>query len=406
MHRSLPRFFLWMTCFFCFASASAASGGAAHWIGAWSASPDAAGPAVSDQTIRQVVRTSAAGTAVRVRLSNLDGTAPLTLGPVRVALHTEGSAIAPDTDHAVSFHGKPTITLAKGEAVWSDPVEMAVKPLQELAISLYVPANAGVASTIHSAALATAYLTEQGDATSSVQFPGMETNNSRFFLTDVDVASAPEGATIVAFGDSITDGVGSNADAQQRWPDYLATRLQGDARFKAVSVADAGIGGNRILHDDYGPSALSRFDRDALDKANVRWIVLLEGINDIGSSGPHAKAEDRVTVEQITGGMKTLIQRAHARGIRIYGATLTPFAGASWPYHSAANEAKRKAVNDWIRHSGAFDAVVDFDKAIGDPAHPDRMLPAYDSGDHLHPNGEGYKAMAASIDLGLFQAKH
>jgi lysophospholipase L1-like esterase len=349
---------------------------------------------------------STGGTAVLVSLSNLNGTAPLMLGPVRVASHTEGSAIAPGTDHAVSFNGKPTITLAKGEAVWSDPVQMTVKPLQELAISLYVPANAGVVSTIHSAALATTYLTEQGDATSSVQFPGMEANNSRFFLTDVDVASAPEGATIVAFGDSITDGVGSNADAQQRWPDYLAARLQSDARLKAIGVADAGIGGNRILHDDYGPSALSRFDRDALDKANVRWIVLLEGINDIGNSGPQAKPEDRVTVEQIIGGMKTLIQRAHARGIRIYGATLTPFGGASWPYHSAANEAKRKAVNDWIRRGGAFDAVVDFDTAIRDPSHPDRMLPAYDSGDHLHPNGEGYKAMAASIDLGLFQARH
>ncbi|WP_201313493.1 SGNH/GDSL hydrolase family protein [Dyella sp. EPa41] len=406
MHRPLSRFALWMSCFFCFASACAATGGEAHWIGAWSASPDAAGPAVSDQTIRQVVRISAGGTAVRVRLSNLDGAAPLMLGPVRVASHTEGGAIAPGTDHAVSFNGKPTITLAKGEAAWSDAVEMTVRPLQELAVSLYVPANAGVASTLHSAAMATAYLTEQGDATTSVRFPGTETNGSRFFLTDVDVASVPEGATIVAFGDSITDGVGSNADAQQRWPDDLATRLQGDARFQAVGVANAGIGGNRILHDDYGPSALSRFDRDALDKANVRWIVLLEGINDIGNSGPQAKAEDRVTAEQVTGGMKTLIQRAHARGIRIVGATLTPFGGASWPYHSAANEAKRKAVNDWIRHGGAFDAVVDFDKAIRDPAHPDRMLPAYDSGDHLHPNGAGYKAMAASIDLGLFQAKH
>jgi lysophospholipase L1-like esterase len=406
MHRPLPRIVLWMSCLLWFTAACAASASEPHWIGAWSASPDAPGPVVSAQTIRQVVRMSVGGSAVRVRLSNLDGNGPLTIGPVHVAAHTEGGAIAPGTDHAVLFKGKPTATLAKGEAVWSDPVEMAVKPLQELAVSLYVPANAGVASTLHSAALATAYLTEQGDATASTRFPGTETNGSRLFLTDVDVASAADGATIVAFGDSITDGVGSNADAQQRWPDFLAERLQGDARFKATGVADAGIGGNRILHDDYGPSALKRFDRDALDKANVRWIVLLEGINDIGNSGPQAKAEDRVTVEQITAGMQTLIQRAHARGIRIYGATLTPFGGASWPYHSAANEAKRLAVNDWIRRSGAFDGVIDFDKAIRNPSQPDRMLPAYDSGDHLHPNGAGYKAMAASIDLDLFQVKH
>ncbi|WP_172461915.1 SGNH/GDSL hydrolase family protein [Dyella jiangningensis] len=406
MHRPLLRIVLGLSCSLCLASAFAATAGEPHWVGTWSASPDAAGPVVSGQTIRQVVRISAGGTALRLRLSNLDGNGPLTIGPVHVASHTEGGATAPGTDHAVLFDGKPTTTLAKGEARWSDPVEMPVKPLQALAVSLYVPANGGVPSTIHSAGLATAYLTEQGDATASAQFPGTETNGSRFFLTDVDVAPAAEGATIVAFGDSITDGVGSNADAQQRWPDVLAAQLQADERFHGIGVANAGIGGNRILHDDFGPSALSRFDRDALDQANVRWIVLLEGINDIGSSGPQSKPDDRVSLEQITGGMKTLIQRAHARGIRIYGATLTPFRGASWPYHSAANEAKRKAVNEWIRHGGAFDAVIDFDKAVRDPSQTDRMLPAYDSGDHLHPNGAGYKAMAEAIDVGLFSMKH
>ncbi|HET6555324.1 MAG TPA: SGNH/GDSL hydrolase family protein [Dyella sp.] len=383
-------------------SAMAATPAASSWVGTWSASPDADGPPLSAQTVRQVVRISVGGTAVRLRLSNLMGAAPLPVGPVHVALHAQGSAIVPGSDHVVMFGGKQDTLIAGGDSVLSDAVTMDVKPLQELVVSFHVPANAGVRSTIHSAGLATAYVTERGDETAAMDLPDANTTESRFLLTDVEVSAAANGGTVVPFGDSITDGMGSDKDAQQRWPDLLAARLQADPKFRSIGVVNEGIGGNRILTEGYGPSALARFDRDALGKAGARWIVLLEGINDIGNSGPQAKPSEQVSVEQIIEGMKTLITRAHARGLKIYGATLTPFHGAWWPYYTRANEAKRQRVNEWIREGGAFDGVIDFDKAIRDPAQPDRMLGKYDSGDHLHPNGAGYEAMADAIDLKLF----
>jgi lysophospholipase L1-like esterase len=278
--------------------------------------------------------------------------------------------------------------------------------LQKLAVSIYVPADARYhASTIHNAALATAYITETGDATAAVQYPRDEVSGNRFFLTDVEVAGPATKHTLVAFGDSITDGVGSKENANERWPDYLAARLQADAKLKSIGVANAGIGGNRILHDDYGPSAPARFDRDALDKPGVRWIVLLEGINDIGGSGYAWELKDKIVAQQLIDGMKTLIARAHARHVKVYGATLTPYGGSGWPYHSVAGEKTRQQVNAWIRSPGAFDGVVDFDKAVRDPAAPEKMLAAYDSGDHLHPNSAGYRAMANAVDLSFFADK-
>lgn len=373
------------------------------WIDTWASAPDSPGPLLKTQTVRQIVRSSVGGTQVRIRLSNLFGIAPLTIGPVHLALHASGADIVPDSDHALLFNGKPEVTIPKGGSVWSDPVQMDVKALQELAVSIYVPANAvDGPSTKHNAGLATAYITEKGDATSAVQFPTDETNGSRFLLTDVAVAGPAAKQTVVAFGDSITDGVGSAQDANQRWPDYLASRLQADPQLASIGVANSGIGGNRVLHDDFGPSALARFDRDALEKPGVHWIVLLEGINDIGGSDYAIAAKDKISAAQIIAGMKTLVARAHAKNIKIYGATLTPFGGNNWPYHSAVGEQEREAVNDWIRSPGAFDGVIDFDKAISDPEHPKQMLAAYDSGDHLHPNSAGYLAMANAIDLKLF----
>ena len=371
-----------------------------HWTAAWSAAMDSPGPRLSDQTVRQIARVSIGGSAVRVRLSNLYGDGPVTLGPVHVALRTEGSSTVKGSDRELRFGGKSSVTIPKGGSALSDTVALEVKPLQELAISLYVPAGAAPGpSTLHNAGLATAYLTEQGDATASTDFPGTQVNGSRFFLSDIEVASPTERHVLVAFGDSITDGVGANQNTYQRWPDYFADRLRADPALTAVAVANSGIGGNRVLNDSFGPGAQARFDRDALDKPGVRWIVLLEGINDIGGSGQPAAPKDNVSAEQIIEGMKALIARAHAKGVKIYGATLTPFGGAGWPYHSSRNEQKRQAVNTWIRNGGAFDGVADFEKAIQDPAHPDRMLPAYDSGDHLHPNGAGYEAMAKAVDL-------
>lgn len=371
-----------------------------HWVAAWSAAMDSPGPRLSDQTVRQIARISIGGSAVRVRFSNLYGDGPVTLGPIHIALRTEGSSTAEGSDRELRFGGKPTVTIPKGDSALSDAVTLEVKPLQELAISLYVPAGAAPGpSTLHNAGLATAYLTEHGDATTSTNYPGTEVNGSRFFLSGIEVAGPSERHVLVAFGDSITDGVGANPNTYERWPDHFAARLRADPALASVAVVNAGIGGNRVLNDNFGPSAQARFDRDALDQPGVRWIVLLEGINDIGGSGQPASPKDDVSAEQIIDGMKALIARAHAKGVKIYGATLTPFGGAGWPYHSSRNEQKRQAVNAWIRHGGAFDGVADFDQAIQDPAHPDRMLPAYDSGDHLHPNGAGFEAMAKAVDL-------
>jgi lysophospholipase L1-like esterase len=405
-HRILKWVFAGSVC--AVATCAMAAGGTGHhaWVDAWEASPDSAGPVLNAQTVRQVVRTSVGGSELRVRLSNLFGNVAVTLGPVHVALSAKGADTVPGSDHTLLFDGKSTVTIAKGASVLSDPVQMDVKALQSLAVSIYAPADKqDHASTIHSAGFATAYITESGDATAAVRFPREETSGNRFFLTDVEVAGVSTRHTLVAFGDSITDGVGTKADANERWPDDLAARLQADAKLSSIGVADAGISGNRILHDGAGPSALTRFDRDALDQPGVHWIILLEGINDIGGSGYAWNAKDKISAQQVIDGMKVLIARAHARHVKIYGATLTPYGGAGWPYHSAAGEKTREAVNAWIRHSGAFDGVVDFDKVIRDPAAPERMLAAYDSGDHLHPNSAGYRAMANAVNLSWFTAK-
>jgi len=400
------RFLTWaLGASLCACTAGALAAGSNHrgWVDAWSAVPDTAGPALNDQTVRQIVRISAGGSELRIRLSNLLGNAPVTLGPAHVALHASGADTVPGSDRPLLFQGQPTVTIAKGESVLSDPVKLDVRALQELAVSLYVPAAEQYrASTAHNAGQATAYITESGDAGAAAAYPREEVSGMRFFLTDVEVSGPAAKSTIVTFGDSITDGAGSTQDANTRWPDALAERLQAEPRLASIAVANAGIGGNRILHDGYGPSAPSRFDRDALDKPGVRWIILLEGINDIGGSGYAWDAKDKVSAQQLIDGMQALIDRAHARHVKIYGATLTPYGGNGWPYHSVAGEKTRQAVNEWIRHAGAFDGVVDFDQAIRDPAAPEKMLPAYDSGDHLHPSSAGYKAMAQAVDLRWF----
>jgi lysophospholipase L1-like esterase len=384
---------------FCVTPFSAAAD--TRWVDAWCASPDYAGPSFNAQTVRQIIRTSIGGSSVRIRLSNLFGTASVTIGPVHVAAHASGSAILAGTDHTVTFGGKSTITIAKGDAALSDPIALPVHALEELAVSMYLPDHTKT-STIHTTAYQTSYITLSGDATVTTVFPESEVSSSRFFLTDVEVSAGDEALTIVAVGDSITDGYGSTQDQNSRWPDALAVRLQADPGLAAIAIANSGISGNRILNDGAGPSALARFDRDAMGKPGVRWIILLEGINDIGAAAVATEAKDDVSAQQIIDGMKTLIRRAHQKDIKVMGATLTPFGGLDWPYHSAVTVAKRQAINVWIRTGGQFDAIVDFDQATRDPAHPDRFLPAYDSGDHLHPNGAGYKAMAAAINLQLF----
>ncbi len=382
------------------ASALAAFGqspAAPRWISTWTAAPDSPGPTLKAQTLRHVVRVSAGGEAVRVRLSNLFGTGPVTFGPVHVARHGAGSGILPGSDRALTFEGRPTVTIPKGGSALSDPANLEIAPLQELAVSFHLPGGAA-ASTVHSVGMQTVYFAT-GEATAATAFPAGETDDSRYFLTDVEVRTSNPTPVWVAVGDSITDGVGSHLDGNGRWPDALADRLQGTA-----AVVNAGIAGNRILRDGVepflGPSSLARFERDVLSKPGLRGVILLQGINDITANTVLKAPEEHVTAEQIIAGLQTLIARAHARGLKIWGATLLPRAGAqgSRP-HTPAAEAQRLAVNAWIRRAHAFDGVLDFEQALGDPAHPDRLLPAYDSGDHTHPNEAGYRAMAARVDL-------
>jgi lysophospholipase L1-like esterase len=383
------------------------SGPELRWIAAWGASPDSTGPSLSSKTVRQIVRLSIGGSHVRLRLSNLFGSGPLSIGPVRIALHASGSAIRPGTDRGVTFGGSPVATIERGGDGLSDPIEFPVNALAQIAVSIHVRDDGG-ASTIHGTALQTAYITS-GDATALLDLSPRETDNSRYFLTDIDVAASHDARLVVVLGDSITDGVGSTEDGNTRWPDVLAARLQSAPSSASVAVVNAGISGNRILNDGrrpfIGPSSLSRFDRDVLDKPGVRFVIVLQGSNDISAADMLITPEDQVSARQIIDGMKALIARAHARGIRIFGATLLPREGVGKPFvNTDAGRAKRLEVNDWIRTSGAFDAVIDFERLMTDPARPGYLRPAFDRGDHLHPNNAGYAAMASMIDLRLFAA--
>jgi lysophospholipase L1-like esterase len=384
-----------------------------NWVDTWAAPADSAGPALNARTVRQVIRTSIGGSGLRLRLSNLFGSDAVTLGPVNVAVHVKGSAIQSGTAHRVTFGRQSTVTVAKGADVLSDPVEFPVSALEDLAVSIYVAAAA--ATTLHGVGLQTAYLAK-GDATNAASLPEAETDDSRYFLTDVETVAPTEHRVIAIVGDSITDGVGSTEDGSARWPDALAARLQADHSLASIGVINCGIAGNRILRDGIapylGPSLISRFDRDVLSKPGVRWILLLEGINDISAGDTLIDPREHASAQQIIDGVKSLIQRAHARGIKIWGATLLPFkdtkippnAGFHGPYYTAAGEAKRQAINHWIRTAHAFDAVIDLDERMRNPAQPDRLRSELDSGDHLHPNDAGYKAMAAAIDERLLAA--
>lgn len=376
------------------------------WRTAWATAPDSDGPALDAQTLRQVVRTTTSGTRVRIRLSNLFGTQPLVVGAAHVALSAGGARVAPGSDRALTFGGKTTVTIAPGASALSDPVDFAVGALRPLAVSLYLPEKVEI-STIHGFALQTAYMKVPGDATAAGDFPGAATDDSRYFLSDVEVDGPRPARTLAIVGDSIADGVGSGTDHDARWPDALAARLQDDPALAGIGIANGGIAGNRILHDGadpyIGPSATNRFARDGLDKPGVRWILVHAGLNDLTATNLLAAPAQHVTVEQLEAGLRALAARAQARGVRVWAGTLMPLAGAKG-FYSADVERARQAVNAWIRTSGVFDAVIDFDAAMRAPADPTRLNPAYDSGDHLHPNEEGYRVMARQVDLRLLRS--
>jgi lysophospholipase L1-like esterase len=362
----------------------------------------------TNQTFRQIVRTSIGGSTVRVRLSNLYNPNRVELGAAHLALRSgAGSGIAADSDRVLTFMGNKAITIPPNASVISDPVQLDVHAASDLAISLFFP-NTGWAGGVHYLALQTNYI-GTGDQTARPTFTQSSTIANWAFLAGVDVLAPTATSAVITLGDSITDGANSTADTNQRWPNALAARLL-DRNGGRTAVVNAGISGNRVLHDAIvsvrsGSNALSRLEHDVLSQPGARYLIILEGINDIGQPGTaSAAADEAVTAEELIAGLGLLVARAHEMGLLVYGATLTPFAVAtSVNYFSPDKELKRKAINDWIRYSGTFDAVIDFEAAVRDPGNPDSMLAAYDSGDHLHPGNAGYKAMAESIDLSLFQ---
>jgi lysophospholipase L1-like esterase len=384
---------------------------APHWVSTWAASTQPADPPIvvaapgefRNQTIRQIVRVSIGGSQLRVRFSNEYGTAALRIGAAHVARQATGAGIVAGTDRVLTFQGRTAATVPQGSLLLSDPVRLDAPPASDIAVSLFLPV-ATPAHTFHARAGQTNYISGPGNSTAAIELPVASTTDSWFFLNEITVKAPSDTTAVVALGDSITNGFESTVDANRRWPNLLAERLQvSDEPAATVGVVNHGIDGNRLRTDGLGPSALTRFDRDVLATPGARFVVLLEGINDIGLPGVLNQPEQAVSAEQIIAGYQQLIDRAHDHGLKIFGGTLTPFEGTVFPgYFTPAGEDTRARVNDWIRTSGRFDAVIDFDAATRDPAHPTRLLPAYDSGDHLHPNDAGYAAMADAIDLRLF----
>jgi lysophospholipase L1-like esterase len=377
----------------------------ARWVGTWSSSPQAivAPIQISGQTLRQIVHTSVGGGRVRVRLSNAYGTTSLVIGSAHVAISAGGDSIHAGTDRVLTFNGSPTITIPAGALAVSDMVSLDVPALDDLAVSLYLPESVA-ATTQHAQSQQTTYLSSPGDFTGASTVAAATTTESFYFLTGVEVRAPERARAVVTLGDSVTEGFGSTPDMNQRWPNLLAERLLSNSATSSVAVLNAGISGNRVLHDFLGTNALARFDRDVLVQTGVQYVIVLEGNADILIPVLTGNAAEVVTAAQIIQGHRQMIDRAHALGLRIYGGTLYPVEGYPFPgFWTPALETTRQAVNDWIRTSKAYDAVIDFDKVLRDPNHLTRLRPAYDSGDHAHPNDAGYKAMADAIDLSLFR---
>jgi lysophospholipase L1-like esterase len=342
------------------------------------------------------IKASIGGSHLRVHLSNAYGTVPLVIGDAHIALHGIDSAIVPGSDRALTFSGKPSVTIPIGAEMLSDPVALEVAPLADMSVSVYVPGDSGPAST-HSLGLHTTWISTDGDFSAAPEFTGAEKTQAWYWISDVDVQAPADAATIVAFGDSITDGATSTPDTDRSWPSYLAQRLVADPAHSHIAVVNQGISGNKILSDGAGVSALARFDQDVLAQAGVKWLMILEGINDMNGAARPTPLAPAITADDLIGAMKQMVERAHTHGIKVIGCTLTPFGNAS-----ESVEAMRQAVNAFIRTPGSFDAVVDFDKATQDPASPRQFRAGYNNTDRLHPNDTGYKAMADAVDLSLF----
>jgi lysophospholipase L1-like esterase len=372
------------------------------WVGTWATAPvgndNHREVGVEDETLRQIVHVSLGGTTFRLRISNEFGTEPLRIGAASAGLSAKGGVVG--AAKAVTFDGGPSITIPPGAYVLSDSVALAVPALSDMAVDLFVPVQSIKQVTNHGEALQTNYIAT-GNQVGAKTLDKPKESTKWYFLKGVDVKA--NGGAIVAFGDSITDGHRSTVGANMRWPDVLAARLQKDKRTAGFGVLNEGISGNRLLRDLGGVNALERFDRDVLGQAGVKYLIILEGINDIGHVDRPAFPGDTVTAPELTFVLGQMIERAHAHGIKVLGATLTPYPGGPDAALKEKELALEKAENEWIETSGRFDGVIDFYTTTRDPEKTEKFLPADDSGDHLHPGDAGYKAMGESIDLKLFK---
>lgn len=425
--------FVWMLCVTLVASAFAGqnkNNKDSHWVGTWACAPMAdfvppprpaattaaptanpvntaparrafpPPPNFTDTTLRQIVHVSIGGSQIRVRFSNAFGNSPLTITSAHIAIPSKDGSINPGTDKALNFNGQASVSIPAGALFVSDPVAFDLAPLSDLAVTVHI-SDEPEGITVHPDSQATSYL-QSGDSVTAADLPSAQHVDHWYFLNGVDVMAGKSAAAIVTFGDSITDGAKSGMNTNTRWPDDLARRLQANKKTKDVAILNEGISGNRILHDRSGPNALARLDRDVLSQNGVRWLIVLEGINDIGGRTMAAARHEQIpTAQDLIGGYKQIIARAHAHNILVYGATILPYMGAF--YSTAEGEADRQTVNQWIRTSGEFDGVIDLDAVTRDSKDPSRFSPADDSGDHLHPGDAGYQAMANAINLALFE---
>ena len=375
------------------------------WVTTWTTSPSTLPPdepadnALDNRTLRLIVHTSIGGEAIRLRLSNTHGDRSVTIGGISVAYQTSGPEIVPESSRTITFSGQQTVSIPRWATVISDPIELSVPQSTNLAVSLYLPEESGFITT-HALSNQTNYVSSNGNHVNATALPVAEETPGWPFLTAIDVITGSPTRAIVTLGDSITDGWGSTDSANQRWPDHFAHRLYSDDSIHDFAVVNAGISGNRVTTEGseiFGQNLQARFQRDVLALSNVSHIVLLEGINDIGMS---SRTDNPISAAPIIAGYRQIIARAHARGIKIIGATLLPYEGAA--YYTDAGNQVRMEVNNFIRNSGEFDGVIEFDKVVADPANPNRIRADFTE-DNLHPNDAGYRAMADSIDLNLFR---
>jgi len=384
-----------------FSFLSVSSAQPTKWVGTWTTAPQLVepnnnppNPGLSNNTLRQILRVSLGGDTLRMRFSNEFSTSSVTLNEVHMAVSVGRDTIDPATDTALRFNGGMGATIGLGSAITSDPLQFALQPRTDVAITIYFGSTPSDV-TGHPGSRTTSYLLT-GNEVSRVDFSGAVRTDHWYNINTIDVNAPDSAAAVVVLGNSITDGRGSGTNKQNRWPDELARLLQENPNTQQVAVLNQGIGGNCVLGACIGPSAVSRFNRDVLAQNGVRWLIILEGINDIGW-------RDAGVGQDLISTYTQMIHGAHASGIFVYGATLLPMGGSS--YYSTEHEAERQTVNKWIRNSGLFDAVIDFDKALRNPADTLSLLPEADTGDHLHPNETGHRMMAEAVDLNLFEGR-